>query len=117
NDDAYAAAVHLVDLTLHGLVEEPHQSAHLGARPGPVLSRERVDRQHVHAQLLAAFERPLDRAHAGPVAEAGRAPAAARPAAVAVHDDSDVPGNRRVQAGKAYAGGSGARAWTSMTSV
>jgi hypothetical protein len=43
------------------------------------------------AKLLAAFEHTLDRAHAGPVAEAGGPPAPAGPSPVAIHDDPDMP--------------------------
>ena len=33
DDDAHPAPVHLVDLALHRLVEEPHQRSHLSAGP------------------------------------------------------------------------------------
>src|SRR5207253_6220900 len=97
DEDAHSALVHLVDLALHRLVEQAHERAHLRAGPRPVLGRERVDRQRVHTEGLAGLEHAFDRAHAGAVAEAGRVAAAAGPAAVAVHDDSDVAGDLGVQ--------------------
>ena len=90
DDDAHAAPVHLVDLALHGLVKQAHEGSHLGPRPRPVLRREGVHGKDLDTQPLAAVEHPLDRAHPGPVPKAHRVALAAGPAAVAVHDDSDV---------------------------
>src|SRR5713226_8402221 len=96
--------MHLVDLPLHGLVEEPHERPNLGSRTRPVLRRERVDREHLHPELFATLQHPLDGPHARTMAEAGRMSAAPGPPPVAVHDDPDVPRYRRVQALQGYAG-------------
>src|SRR5260370_7786816 len=85
--------MHLVDLAQHRLVEEPHQGTDLGTGARPVLRRKRVDREHLHAELLARIEHTFDGSDPGAVAEAGGVAAAAGPAAVAVHDDPHVPGN------------------------
>ena len=60
-------------------------------RAGPVLGRERVDRQLAHAEVDGVAEARLDRVGAGPVAlgDVG-SPGCRGPAAVAVGDDRDV---------------------------
>src|SRR5207237_10577062 len=57
--DPHTAPVHLIDLSLHGLVEEAHQGADLGARARPGLGRERVDGEDVHTEILAVSEGAL----------------------------------------------------------
>src|SRR5207247_49904 len=80
--DAHSPAVHLVDLTLHRLVEETHQGTDLRPWARPVLGRERVDRERVHAEVLASLEHAFDRADAGSVTKAGRPALAAGQAPV-----------------------------------
>src|SRR5439155_25325107 len=95
--DAHAAAVHLVNLALHRLVEEAHQSAHLCARSRPVLRGEGVDGERVDSEVLARMEHALDRADALAVAEAGGSAPSAGPAAAAGHDDADLTGRVRAR--------------------
>src|SRR5260370_5968772 len=81
DQDSDAAAVHLVDLALHRLVKQAHERAHLGARAGPVLGRERVNRQRVDAEVLACLEDALDGTDSRAVAEARGATLTAGPSA------------------------------------
>ena len=73
--------------------EEVHEQIDLVLRPLPVLSRERVDGQHVKAEADARRDRLAQRVDAGDMALAAVEPAGSGPAAVAVHDDRDVLGH------------------------
>src|SRR5438874_8236021 len=64
-----ATLVELVDLALDRLVEEAHQGADLGARPGPVLGRTGVHAEHLDAQVLAGVHNALHAPLPGPMAE------------------------------------------------
>src|SRR5437667_21881 len=97
DQDPHATSMHLVDLPLHRLVEQPHQRANFGPRPRPVFGREGVDREGMHPQVFAGLEDTLDRPDARPMAEAGGPALAAGPTPIAVHDDPDVAGDLRVQ--------------------
>src|SRR5213078_1317022 len=63
-----------------------------------------VDAEHLDAEVLAAVHHPLDRPHAGPVAERVGPVALAGPPAVAVHDDADVARRRRLAGQHRYGG-------------
>ena len=71
-------------------LQQHHQRVDFGARPLPVLDRERVERQHVDAEPRRGFDDVAHRIDAGAVAFDARQVALRRPAAVAVHDDGDV---------------------------
>ena len=77
--DLYAVLVELADLAIDGLAEEPHQRRHLAARPLPVLGAERVEREDVHARLVARLHDRTDRADTGAVARRRAADGAAAP--------------------------------------
>src|SRR5690606_6238344 len=98
------------------LLEEGHQRIDLGLRTLPVLVREREQRQHLDAGVERALDglahRPGPRLVAGGTGEA----ALAGPAAVAIHDDGDVPRDRAVQAQRLETG-RWRRAHTSRTSA
>src|SRR5256885_1564535 len=68
--NSHPTLVHLVDLALHGLVEETHERPDLGSRARPVLGREGVDGQGVHTQAFASLEHALVGAATLPGAEA-----------------------------------------------
>jgi len=90
DEDADSALVDLRELALERDLEEPHQAAYLSPRSPPVLGREGIDREDLHAELVARVHRALDRLDPRPVAVVDRAAPRAGPAAVAVHDDRDV---------------------------
>ena len=71
-------------------LEQHHQRVDFGARPLPVLDRERVEREHVDAEPRRGFDDVAHRVDAGAVAFDARQVALRRPAPVAVHDDGDV---------------------------
>ena len=73
-------------------LEQRHQRVDFGARPLPVLDRERVERQHADAQPRRRFDDVAHRIDAGTMALDARQVALRRPAPVAVHDDRDVGG-------------------------
>ena len=75
-------------------LQQHHQRVHFGTRALPVLDRERVERQHVDAEPRRGFDDVADRIDAGAVPFDARQMALRRPAAVAVHDDGDVRGQR-----------------------
>jgi len=81
----------LLSLGAKRLAQDRHERAHLARGALPVLDRERVEREHVHAERGAAAHRLAHRFAAGAMAHEPRHPAGLRPAAVAVHDDRDVP--------------------------
>ena len=84
----------LFALFLEDLLENAPEAADLALRALPVFQGEGVERQHLDAELDAAFDHLADRAAAGAVAHETRHAAALRPAAVPVHDDGDVFRNR-----------------------
>ena len=73
-------------------LQQHHQRVDFGARPLPVLDRERVERQDVDAEPRRGLDDVADRVDAGAVAFDARQVALRRPASVAVHDDGDVRG-------------------------
>ena len=84
--------VQLGDLALERIDEQRHQAPHFLHGPPPVLAREREQREHLHARFCTTLDGGPHRLDAGLVARLARQRAAARPAAIAVHDDGDVPG-------------------------
>src|SRR5207253_2811069 len=92
--DGGEADVLLADLLALGeevLVEQGHEQVELGLRPLPVLDAEAVQGELLDAEAAALLDGGADALDAAAVAlDAGQA-AAAGPAAVAVHDDGDVP--------------------------
>src|SRR6185312_10529676 len=92
---------------------EAHQAREVGdllAAPLPVLGRESVQRQHLHAIVDRGLHRAADRLGSGLVPGSPRQSAPGRPPAVAVHDDGDVAWHPVLagDSGCALGGGSGA---------
>src|SRR5437762_6551008 len=79
------------ELLVQILLQERHQRHDLEARPLPVLDREGVKGQCVELQTGAALDDLAHRRDARAVPLDARKAALPRPAAVAVHDDRDVP--------------------------
>src|SRR5215210_5044633 len=91
----HALLVQLGRLAVDARREHRHQALDLGGRPGPVLGRERVDRELLYAQLHGVAQPGLDHVRPGLVAGEHRQAAALRPATVPVSDDGDVARPRR----------------------
>ena len=89
------------------LLEEAHQEGELGLGAPPVLAREAKERELVDAKANALLGRPADTRHAAAVPLNARQAAALRPAAVAVHDDGDMP-RRGIGARRGRGAGGGA---------
>ena len=87
-----AAPVQLVHFAIQRVQEQLHQRLHLVIRAAPVFAGEREQGQRRDGQFQAAVDGAVDRACAGAVADHARAATAFGPAAVAVHDDGNVPG-------------------------
>ncbi len=87
-------ALHRVDGLQKIALEQRHDRRDLRLRALPVLGRERVDRQVVDAEVLAVRRDPSERLSSGLVPGGARQTAILRPAAVAVHDDRDMHGQR-----------------------
>jgi len=102
--DAHAVAVQRLDLAAEGAHEQFHQQAHFQRRPLPVFLAEGEQGQHLDAETVAGADDAPRRADAGAVAERPRAMALPRPAAVAVHDDGDVPRQARLGYRRGFAG-------------
>ena len=78
----------------HVLLEQVHQEIELALRPLPVLARQAIQRELLDAQPGALLGRAAHAGHAAAVPLDPRQALPLRPAAVAVHDDGDVPGPR-----------------------
>src|SRR5207248_8921718 len=75
------------------LAEQPHEKADFSSRASfPVFSRECVQRERGDADACSRFDRAAYRRHTRAMACNARKMAPAGPAAVAVHNDGDVPG-------------------------
>ena len=72
-------------------LEQHHQRAHFRRRPLPVLDRKRVEREHLEPEARGGLDDVADGVDAGAMAFDARQVALPGPAAVAVHDDGDVP--------------------------
>ena len=87
---AHAPLVELIAAAVQHVAVEAHQEPHLVGRARPVLGREGVDRQVLHARLDGAGDDVEQGGLARLVSlDAGEA-APVRPPPVAVHDDRDV---------------------------
>ena len=75
----------------HVLLEQVHQEIELVLRPLPVLARQAIERELLDAQPGAFLGDAADAGHAAAMPFDPRQPLPLRPAAVAVHDDGDVP--------------------------
>ena len=83
--------MHLVAAAADHVAVEAHQELHLVGGARPVLGREGVRRDRLHADLDRALDHVEERVLALLVAGGAGEPALLGPAAVAVHHDRDVP--------------------------
>jgi len=89
------AVVHdLGTLAMEVVAQQVHQPAHFIGRPLPVLRRERVQGERRQPELARRPRHLAHRVGASPVALQAREAPLLRPAAVPVHDDADVSGER-----------------------
>jgi len=89
------AVVHdLGTLAMEVVAQQVHQAAHFIGRPLPVLRRERVQGERRQPELARRPRHLAHRVGASPVALQAREAPLLRPAAVPVHDDADVSGER-----------------------
>ena len=75
----------------HVLLEEMHQQTQLAPRPLPVLAAEAIQRQLLDPQAAAFLDEQAHALDTAPVPLDAGESAGLRPAAVAVHDDGDMP--------------------------
>ena len=88
--DPDPVGVEFGEIVANEALEEAHQHRHLVRRTAPVLRREAIDRQELHAALDRRADDPAHRLDAAPMTLEARQAARLSPAAVAVHDDGDV---------------------------
>src|SRR5207342_2283342 len=98
--DAHAAAVEFVDLALERTQEQLHQCADFVFRTSPVLAGKCEQGERLDAGFETEIDAQVDGTRAGAVADHAWPAASLRPAAVAVHDDGEMAGNRAHQAGR-----------------
>ena len=126
--DAHAPFVELVAAAVQHVAVVAHEESDLVGRALPVLGRERVDGEVLHADLDGARDDVEQRRLPRLVSLDAREAAAVRPPAVAVHDDRDVlghgaPGQRRAGGCRSSRRGDRAphpcacRAWGSLGAV
>ena len=72
-------------------MEQGHEEVEFGLRAFPVVHAEAVQRELAEAQAATFLDGAAHALHAAAVALDARQAALLRPAAVAVHDDGDVP--------------------------
>ena len=84
--------LHLPDGLQQVLFQKPHDGRHLRRRPLPVLGGKGVDGEVVDADVLAVGGDDAEGLRPGGVAGGAGKALPCGPAAVAVHDDGDVPG-------------------------
>ena len=106
--DRDALAHQVGGVVTDGGVEQREQHLDLLARARPVLAAEGVDGEHLDATLLGPLDDGPDRVHARGVTLGLGDAALARPSAIAVHDDRDMP-RRPVDILARTAGGSSPR--------
>ncbi len=82
----------LVSLAQQKILEQEHERVDLLLRTRPVLLAEGVERERTQAEAARRANRAPDRGSAFAVAAGAGVPTELRPAAIAVHDDADVPG-------------------------
>src|SRR5439155_9914440 len=86
--------VERIQLTANVETQQAHQIADLVFGPSPILRRKGIKGQALHPGLACGAQRPARSFGAFAMAGNPRQSPALRPAAVAVHDDGDVAGNR-----------------------
>src|SRR5439155_20425661 len=91
---AHTLALQLRDFFRDVFLEQIHECGDFGGGTIAVLFGEGKQRQHLDTRVDRAFDCFAHRFHPRPMAERPGQPALARPAAVAVHDDRHVAGNR-----------------------
>jgi hypothetical protein len=84
-----------IEVARHIEPQQIEQRAHLLGGPAPILGREPEHRQMRDAEFAGSFHRAPQRFNTLGMPERARTVALLRPAAVAVHDDGDVPGHKR----------------------
>src|SRR5262249_26383010 len=89
--EAHAVGVELLHLARERGLEQFHQQRHFLRRAAPVLGTEGEQREELDAALGAGAHRGAHGVGAGAMAGHARQQPRLRPAAVAVHDDRDVP--------------------------
>ena len=92
--DLHVVTVQLGRLGVDALGEQPHQTEDFVGGAAPVLGREGIERQDLDADVIAGNGDATHVFGAGVMAGQARQPAPVRPAAVTVHDDAYVRGNR-----------------------
>ena len=73
------------------LPQQPHQEIDFRFGPAPILHGKSVKRERRNIQPRAGLDDDPRRFHSGAVTGHARQMPALRPAAIAVHDDGDVP--------------------------
>jgi hypothetical protein len=91
----HAVAVQFGDFAAQIVPQQAHQRVDLVRRPLPVLRREAEQRQIGNSELACRDQRPAHRVGALAMTRDARQAAGLRPAAVAVHDDRDMPRQTR----------------------
>ena len=98
HSEAHAVLVQLREVAADEAFHQPHEIVDLGGRPRPVLGREAVDRQVLHAELDGrAYGTPYS-LHALAMTDRARQAALFGPAPVAIHDDGDMTRHRHAAA-------------------
>ena len=87
--------LHLVDGLVQVFFKQAHDGLHLVRRALPVFRGEGVDRQILHADVLAVGRDAAEGLAAGRVTGSARKAALLCPAAIAVHNDGDVARRRK----------------------
>ena len=88
--DLDALAGQLVEVTVHIVLQQPHDLGDLAGRPAPILRREGIEGEPADAQVGGRLHNPANRLHALGVAQFARQPPALGPSAIAIHDDRHV---------------------------
>ena len=76
-------------------LEEAHQVLHLGRRTCPVLGRESVEGQLVNSDGSGVLDDSMHGLRSRAMALRSLQSPEIGPTAIAIHDDRDVPGNRK----------------------
>ena len=92
--DRHALLPKLGGLPRDVFLQQLHQGFDLAGRTLPVLLAEGEERQNPYAGLQTALDHLADRFHPGMMAQRTGQRASLGPAAIAIHDDGDVAGNR-----------------------
>src|SRR5262249_44625726 len=87
----HALAVQTIHVRADGLPHQAHQRLHLVGGATPILGGEGVDGEHRDGVVVAEPDGAPQRLDPGTVAQGAWQVALGRPAAIAIHDDGDVP--------------------------